>query len=36
VFGAAAIMMTCAMLCMIMMEERALDGPSSRAVKMAE
>jgi EmrB/QacA subfamily drug resistance transporter len=35
VFGAAAAMMGCAALCMIVMEERPLAGPS-RSVKMAE
>ena len=36
VFGAAAALMTCAVLCMILMEERPLAGPSSRSVEMAE
>ncbi len=36
VFGAAAALMTCALLCMIVMEERPLAGPSSRQVEMAE
>jgi EmrB/QacA subfamily drug resistance transporter len=36
VFGAAAAMMTCAMLCMITMEERQLAGPAQRPVEMAE
>src|SRR5262249_4353882 len=38
VFGAAAAMMTCAALCLILMEERPLAGPSStpQAVEMAE
>ena len=35
VFGAAAALMTCATLCMIIMEERPLAGPS-RPVEMAE
>jgi hypothetical protein len=35
VFGAAAAMMACASLCMVMMEERPLAGPS-RAPKRAE
>jgi len=30
VFGAAAVMMTCAMLCMITMEERQLAGPAKQ------
>jgi hypothetical protein len=36
VFGAAAAMMGCASLCLIMMEERPLAGPASRTVEMAE
>jgi EmrB/QacA subfamily drug resistance transporter len=36
VFGAAAAMMACAMLCMITMEERQLAGPAQRPVEMAE
>jgi hypothetical protein len=36
VFGAAAALMTCALLCMIVMEERPLAGPSSRSIEMAE
>ena len=36
VFGAAAAMMACATLCMIIMEERPLAGPGTRAVEMAE
>ena len=36
VFGAAAALMTCALLCMITMEERPLAGPATRAVAMAE
>ena len=36
VFGAAAALMTCALLCMITMEERPLAGPTTRAVEMAE
>jgi EmrB/QacA subfamily drug resistance transporter len=36
VFGAAAALMTCALLCMIAMEERPLAGPSSRQVEIAE
>jgi len=36
VFGAAAAMMACATLCMIMMEERPLAGPGTRPVEMAE
>jgi EmrB/QacA subfamily drug resistance transporter len=36
VFGAAAILMSCAALCMIVMEERPLAGPASRSVEMAE
>jgi hypothetical protein len=36
VFGAAAGLMACAMLCMIMMEERPLAGPSRPPVQMAE
>jgi hypothetical protein len=35
VFGAAAALMACATLCMIIMEERPLAGPS-RPVEMAE
>ncbi|HLZ05574.1 MAG TPA: MDR family MFS transporter [Bradyrhizobium sp.] len=36
VFGAAAAMMACAMLCMVTMEERPLAGPATRSVEMAE
>jgi EmrB/QacA subfamily drug resistance transporter len=36
VFGAAAAMMTCAMLCMFAMEERQLAGPAQRHVELAE
>jgi EmrB/QacA subfamily drug resistance transporter len=36
VFGAAAALMTCALFCVITMEERPLAGPSTRAVEMAE
>jgi EmrB/QacA subfamily drug resistance transporter len=36
VFGAAAAMMTCALACMIVMEERPLAGPATRAVELAE
>ena len=36
VFGAAAAMMACATLCMIIMEERPLAGPGTRAVEIAE
>jgi len=36
VFGAAAALMSCALLCMITMEERPLAGPTTRAVEMAE
>jgi EmrB/QacA subfamily drug resistance transporter len=36
VFGAAAALMTCALLCMIVMEERPLAGPSSQQLEMAE
>jgi MFS family permease len=36
VFGAAAAMMGCASLCLIIMEERPLAGPASRSVEMAE
>jgi EmrB/QacA subfamily drug resistance transporter len=35
VFGAAAAMMTCALVCMIAMEERPLAGPSTRPVELA-
>jgi MFS family permease len=35
VFGAAAAMMTCALFCMIAMEERPLAGPSTRPVELA-
>jgi len=35
VFGAAAAMLACAALCMILMEEKPLAGPAT-AVKMAE
>jgi hypothetical protein len=31
VFGAAAVLMTCAMFCMIAMEERPLAGPGTPA-----
>jgi EmrB/QacA subfamily drug resistance transporter len=36
VFGAAAALMTGAVVCMALMEERPLAGPSSRSVEMAE
>ncbi|MFO1109170.1 MAG: MDR family MFS transporter [Bradyrhizobium sp.] len=36
VFGAAALMMTCAMACLIMMEERPLAGPAPPPAEMAE
>ena len=36
VFGAATIMVSCASLCMIAMEERPLAGPSHSPVEMAE
>ena len=36
VFGAAAALLTCGALCMIVMEERPLAGPSPRPVEMAE
>jgi len=36
VFGAATIMISCASLCMIAMEERPLAGPSHPPVEMAE
>jgi EmrB/QacA subfamily drug resistance transporter len=36
VFGAAAAMMTCAMLCMIVMEERPLAGPAKPPAEMVE
>src|SRR5215831_2939313 len=36
VFGAAAALMTCASLCIILMEERPLAGPSSQPLEMAE
>jgi hypothetical protein len=36
VFGAAAVLMATASLCMIAMEERPLAGPSRPAVEMAE
>src|SRR5690348_6024924 len=36
VFGAAAVMMACAMLCMITMEERQLAGPAKQPVAIAE
>ena len=36
VFGAAALLMTGAVACMVLMEERPLAGPSSRSVEMAE
>jgi len=36
VFGAAAALMTGALTCMLLMEERPLAGPSSKPVEMAE
>ena len=37
VFGAAAVLLTTAAICMITMEERPLAGPATRpAVEMAE
>jgi hypothetical protein len=36
VFGAAAAMMTCALGCMLLMEERPLAGPAKPPVEMAE
>jgi MFS family permease len=36
VFGAAAAMMTCALGCMLVMEERPLAGPAKPPVEMAE
>jgi MFS family permease len=36
VFGAATVLMSCAAFCLIMMEERPLAGPASRAVDMTE
>jgi hypothetical protein len=36
VFGAAAALMACASMCIILMEERPLAGPSSRRIEMAE
>ena len=36
VFGAAAAMMACAMLCMITMEERQLAGPAKQPVALSE
>jgi EmrB/QacA subfamily drug resistance transporter len=36
VFGAAAVLMTGAFLCMVRMEERPLAGPATRAMEMAE
>jgi EmrB/QacA subfamily drug resistance transporter len=36
VFGAAAALMTGALVCMLLMEERPLAGPSSRSVEMVE
>jgi hypothetical protein len=36
VFGAAAALMTVALLCMITMEERPLAGPATHAMEMAE
>ncbi len=36
VFGAAAVMMTCAAACMIVMEERPLAGPATPPAEMAE
>jgi EmrB/QacA subfamily drug resistance transporter len=36
VFGAAAAMMACAMLCMITMEERRLAGPAKQPVALSE
>jgi len=35
VFGAAAVLLACATLCMILMEEKPLAGPATR-VEMAE
>ena len=36
VFGAAAAMLACASLCMILMEEKPLAGPRTAPTKMAE
>jgi MFS family permease len=36
VFGAAAALMTGALICMLLMEERPLAGPSSKSVELAE
>ena len=36
VFGAAALMMTCAAVCLIVMEERPLAGPPTRPAPLAE
>jgi hypothetical protein len=36
VFGAAAVLMTGAFLCMVRMEERPLAGPATRPVELAE
>jgi EmrB/QacA subfamily drug resistance transporter len=36
VFGAAAVLMTGALSCMLLMEERLLAGPSSKSVEMVE
>jgi EmrB/QacA subfamily drug resistance transporter len=36
VFGAAAALMTGALICMLLMEERPLAGPSSKPVELAE
>ena len=36
VFGAAAVMMACAALCLLIMEERPLAGPATPPAEMAE
>ncbi|MCC8956562.1 MFS transporter, partial [Bradyrhizobium sp. Pear77] len=36
VFGAAAVLLTTASICMITMEERPLAGPAAQPVEMAE
>jgi hypothetical protein len=36
VFGAAALMMTCAAACLIVMEERPLAGPATPPAELAE
>jgi hypothetical protein len=36
VFGAAAVMLACATLCMILMEEKPLAGPGTAPVELAE